>query len=197
MKPGARDSWEARYARSEGTVWSGLPHPLLAELTADLDPGISVDIGCGEGADTLWLAERGWHAHGVDFSATAIGRARRAAKEQDAANAWFHICDLESFSPKDPVDLVTAFFFHPRGAGARQAFLETAASWIGPGGHLLLVAHGDRRQGSTRGPTPVHPGEDRRILEGIGNWRFLRVEKRLRDGTSSLRRDSVVFAQKE
>lgn len=41
-----------------------------------LPPGDAIDLGCGEGIDSIWLAARGWRVVGVDLSATAIDRAR-------------------------------------------------------------------------------------------------------------------------
>ncbi|WP_231999672.1 bifunctional 2-polyprenyl-6-hydroxyphenol methylase/3-demethylubiquinol 3-O-methyltransferase UbiG, partial [Mycobacterium sp. 1245852.3] len=70
--------WEERY-RSAERVWSGRVNPRLAEVTADLPVGRALDLGCGEGADALWLAERGWQVVAVDVSATALRRATEAA----------------------------------------------------------------------------------------------------------------------
>ncbi|RAE94395.1 class I SAM-dependent methyltransferase, partial [Burkholderia multivorans] len=75
--PGSAGEWEERYAGAEA-VWSGEPNPSLVDVVTELDlsPGRSLDVGCGEGADVLWLAARGWQAVGIDVSATAIDRAR-------------------------------------------------------------------------------------------------------------------------
>ena len=51
----AREFWEQHY-RGKTRVWSGRVNARLAELA----PGRALDLGCGEGADVLWLAERGW-----------------------------------------------------------------------------------------------------------------------------------------
>jgi SAM-dependent methyltransferase len=70
--------WEQRYSGS-GRIWSGKANRTTAEIVSALTPGHAIDLGCGEGGDVLWLAEQGWQAHGLDISATAVGRAREEA----------------------------------------------------------------------------------------------------------------------
>ena len=66
--------WEEHYGERE-RVWSGRVNARLAEVAAELPPGRALDLGCGEGADAVWLAERGWDVVAVDISETALGRA--------------------------------------------------------------------------------------------------------------------------
>ncbi|HLJ08073.1 MAG TPA: methyltransferase domain-containing protein, partial [Acidimicrobiia bacterium] len=60
--------WDARYREREGARWSGRPNGrLLAEISG-LAPGRALDVGCGEGADAIWLAGRGWTVIAIDIS---------------------------------------------------------------------------------------------------------------------------------
>jgi 2-polyprenyl-3-methyl-5-hydroxy-6-metoxy-1,4-benzoquinol methylase len=68
------EAWEFRYAQTSQR-WSGLPNATLVDLVASLTPGRAVDLGCGEGADAIWLARQGWRVLGVDISPTAVARA--------------------------------------------------------------------------------------------------------------------------
>ena len=56
---------------------------LMAEA-ANLSPGRALDAGCGHGADTLWLAARGWQVTAVDFSAAALAHGRSMAEAAGA-----------------------------------------------------------------------------------------------------------------
>ena len=73
-----QEYWDERYATHDH-VWSGRPNQRLVEQAADLAPGQALDVGCGEGADAVWLAERGWRTTGADVSVVALERARRHA----------------------------------------------------------------------------------------------------------------------
>lgn len=62
--------WDEMY-RSRSQVFSGAPNGVLVAEITDLPPGRALDVGCGEGADALWLARRGWQVTAVDISETA------------------------------------------------------------------------------------------------------------------------------
>nr|WP_245651434.1 class I SAM-dependent methyltransferase [Streptosporangium amethystogenes] len=139
----SEQAWEERY-RSRAAVWSGRPNPQLVTETTDLPPGTALDVGCGEGADALWLAARGWRVTAADFSTVAL---RRGAERADALGAevagridWVHT-DLTSWAPDEGhFDLVTAHFMHLPGE-QREALYTRLAAAVAPGGTLLIVGH--------------------------------------------------------
>ena len=134
------DFWEERYAGSS-RVWSGAPNRTLVEVVARLQPGRALDLGCGEGADVIWLAQRGWQATGVDISETAIARARAAASDLDLPQARFDAADLASWHPDGAYELVSASFLQSPVALSRPEILRSAAALVAPGGYLLVIAH--------------------------------------------------------
>jgi SAM-dependent methyltransferase len=136
------DFWEQRYASSE-RVWSGRANQTLVDVVAPLSPGRSLDLGCGEGGDTIWLAQNGWQATGVDISPSAIARARAAAAAFGLGpdRATFEVADLETAADAAHYDLVTACFLQSPVALSRERILRQAASRVSPGGHLLIVSH--------------------------------------------------------
>lgn len=70
--------WDTRYGEST-KVWSGKPNPQLVSEVSGLKPRTALDIGSGEGADSIWLARHGWHVTAVDFSQVALDRAAEHA----------------------------------------------------------------------------------------------------------------------
>jgi SAM-dependent methyltransferase len=136
--------WDERY-RSHSALWSGNPNPQLVTETADLAPGTALDAGCGEGADAIWLAERGWRVSAVDVSTVALERGAARAREVGADVAqridWLHE-DLTAWSPAETsYDLVSAQFFLHLPREPREAVIHALAAAVAPGGSLLIVGH--------------------------------------------------------
>lgn len=137
---GAARLWDDMY-RSRPRVWSGRPNPQLVAEAAGLTPGTALDLGCGEGADALWLAERGWTVTAVDVSAVALERAAGHAAESEVGHrvTWLQR-DLETWQPETTFDLVSAQFLHSTEMPWQRSH-RIAADAVRPGGTLLVVGH--------------------------------------------------------
>ena len=69
--------WEDEYARCEAP--DSTPEPLLVEAVDSLKPGKALDLACGAGRNSLYLAGLGWKVTAVDRSAAALRLLRRHA----------------------------------------------------------------------------------------------------------------------
>lgn len=136
--------WDARYGATD-RLWSGRANPVLVAETADLPPGVALDAGCGEGDDSLWLADRGWQVTGVDLSAVALARAASEAARLGLGElATFEQRDLSTWSPpRASFDLVSAQHLHVL-PEQREAIYCGLAAAVRPGGTLLVVLHDAR-----------------------------------------------------
>ena len=142
--------WERRYAGADaGRIWSGRVNRTLADVVDSLPTGRSLDLGCGEGGDVIWLAERGWKAVGIDLSETAIARAVRSAEDSGIPHARFIAADLGEWA-RDPeridgserrFDLVTASFLQSPVELPRERILRAAAERVAVGGRLVVISH--------------------------------------------------------
>ncbi|GIG54907.1 hypothetical protein Dac01nite_16590 [Demequina activiva] len=141
MRDLGRDSWEARY-RSRPAIWSGQPNqPLVDEVEHLTSPGTALEVGCGEGADAVWLAGQGWLVTAVDLSTTALERARGRAQEAGVAQ-HIHFTDddvADVIAHHGPWNLVTSLYTHPEQGG--RWLVETLAPGVAPGGMLLVIGH--------------------------------------------------------
>ena len=136
-----REFWDERYATSH-RIWSGRPNARLVEEVTDLAPGTAIDVGCGEGADAVWLAARGWQVTGVDVSGVALERAAEHAAEAGVAdNASWERADLFALDALPaPADLVTASYVHVPPDQFDAVYAHVAAA-VAPGGTLVVLAH--------------------------------------------------------
>lgn len=163
--------WDARYTERDGAIWSGRPNGRLVAEVTGLTPGEALDVGCGEGADAIWLAKSGWAVTAVDISGVAIGRAREAAERAGAAVEWIAGDVLETPFPASSFDLVSLQYpALPKVAGelAVRALLETVRA----SGLLLAVYHDldddHREHMKSRGVDPADyvGADDLRLLLG-------------------------------
>src|SRR3978361_34687 len=104
--------WEARYAERD-RIWSGGVNAHFAEIVEVLPAGRALDLGCGEGGDAMWLAERGWQVTAVDISETALQRAAAAAQGRGIRDrVVFERHDLSDSFPEGTYDVISAQFLH-------------------------------------------------------------------------------------
>lgn len=137
-----KEHWEQHYGERD-RMWSGRVNIQFADVVGDLAPGRALDLGCGEGADAVWLAERGWDVVAVDVSDTALGRAREAPGARDVADRIeFVQLDLSEGFPEGTFDLISSQFLHSTLEFDRQKVLVKAAAALRPGGTLVIVDHG-------------------------------------------------------
>ncbi|MFF9473456.1 class I SAM-dependent methyltransferase [Streptomyces roseolus] len=137
--PAVRDEWDNRYAERP-RLWSGQPNGALVAGVADLAPGRVLDVGCGEGADAIWLARSGWDVTAVEVSGVALARAAAHAREAGARVRWVHAGLTEAALPPASFDLVSAQYpalLRTPGSTAERVLLDAVA----PGGVLLFVHH--------------------------------------------------------
>ena len=168
--------WEDLYG-GRAQVWSGKVNAPLADRVADVPPGRALDLGCGEGGDALWLAERGWRVTAVDISTTALQRARAEAQRRELAVDWQE-ADLAGGLPPGPYNLVSAMFFQSPVDLPRLDVLRAAAADLRPGGHLPVVGHAEPPPWSTHQPDPALMPSARTVAADLAlgvDWEVLEV----------------------
>ena len=158
--------WNQRYDQTE-LVWSAGPNVWVEQVASGLAPGAALDLGAGEGRNSLWLAENGWHATAVDFSSVAIERARDLARERlrDAADRFKGLCaDLLSYQPPPQSSDLVMLIYLQMPPEQRRKVIETAATAVRAGGLLLVVAHDSdnlvRGYGGPQDPSVLYTTDD-------------------------------------
>ncbi|MFF4597702.1 class I SAM-dependent methyltransferase [Amycolatopsis sp. NPDC001319] len=170
------ESWDEMY-RGRAQVFSGEPNGVLVAEAAGLAPGEALDVGCGEGADAVWLARRGWRVTAVDVAETALRRGAAAAHGSDVAGrvAWTR-ADLSTTAlPAGVFDLVSVQYFPLRHQPEHEALNRLLAS-VAPGGTLLVAGHDPGDEGVDYADY-YRPDEIAGLLDG---WTILVHESRPR-----------------
>ena len=153
-----KEFWDERY-RSAPRIWSGDPNPQLVAEVAGWPAGRALDVGCGEGADAIWLAQRGWAVVAADISSVALERGARHARDTDpqvsARIEWRQVDLLASAPEPGSYDLVSAQFVQLPPEPRTRLFTALIAA-VRPGGTLLVVGHhpSDLATGAHRPPMP-------------------------------------------
>lgn len=101
--------YDERYSRP-GLYWGTKPTGLAREVTRiarslPRSPRSLVDLGCGEGRDSIYFAQRGYRALGVDISSVGIRKARRRASRL-GVDVRFLVGDIRTYRLNHVVDVV-------------------------------------------------------------------------------------------
>ncbi len=127
----------AQFGEGVRPPWSiGAPQPELAALIEQGKfHGDVLDVGCGEAAISLTLAERGHATLGLDLSPTAIDLARREADKRGLTNATFEVADISDFTGYDGRfgTIVDSTLFHSIPVEAREGYQRSIQRAAAPG----------------------------------------------------------------
>jgi SAM-dependent methyltransferase len=183
--PAQTAEWDARYRERDGAMWSGRPNGRLVAEVAALTPGRALDVGCGEGADAIWLGERGWTVTAIDISEVAISRARGASHPARASVEWICSDALQTRLRARSFDLLSMQYpALPKVAG--EAAVRRLLDTVRPGGLLLAVYHDvddqHREHMKSRGLDPadyVGPDDLGRLLADDFTVELYAVEPRI------------------
>jgi SAM-dependent methyltransferase len=123
--------------------WSlGEPQPELAALIEQGKFHDEVlDVGCGEAAVSLYLAERGYTTVGLDISPTAIELARAEAARRGLGNASFEVADISSFTGYDGRfgTIVDSTLFHSIPVELREGYQQCIVRAAAPGASYFVL----------------------------------------------------------
>ncbi len=133
------------------------PPALLVDLLdhGAVPPGRALDIGCGMGNYTRFLAGRGFAVTGVDASPSAIAAARRLSRETGVA-ANFLVADMTADTSHLPGPFAFVFewmVLHHILGPERERYRRNLLGLLAPGGHYLSVSISEAHEGFGEPPT--------------------------------------------
>jgi SAM-dependent methyltransferase len=147
--------WDARYTSQAPPPGDAVEPPGVFAAYANEFPtsGRALDLACGRGLGTIWLARRGLDVWGLDISSVAIGQARHAARRAGVDHRCrFDVTDLDDGLPAGPpVDVILCHKFRDRRLD------QPIIGRLAPGGLLAIAVLSE--VGAAPGPFRAAPGE--------------------------------------
>lgn len=126
-------------------VWerSVPPADLVALVNGpdSLPPGRALDLGCGSGTDSVYLAEHGWEVTGVDMVPEALDLARQRAGAFSVSARFVEgdVTHLQDFGVSGPFTLILDFgCLHTLPPDQRSAYVDSVSAVAAPGATFLL-----------------------------------------------------------
>src|SRR5579863_3635994 len=135
------ERWEARF-RAPGYVFGEEPNAFLKSQAPRLRRGQSaLSVADGEGRNGVWLAEQGLDVLAIDFSETALAKARALASRR-GVRLRTELADMFAWHwPQDAFDVVAAIFTQVAFPAQRAEFFANLKRTLKPGGLLLMQGY--------------------------------------------------------
>ena len=174
----AGGSWDEAYLR-DAVPWEiGRPQPAFVRVAdaGEIEEPL-LDSGCGTGEHALLAASMGFDASGVDFSQSAIERARAKARARGLL-VEFLVGDVLALSDVDRLQspfrtVIDSGCFHTFANADRPVYAASLAEVVEPGGVLHLLCFSEDTPG-TSGPRRVTQAEIRQAFSR--DWFVDRIE---------------------
>lgn len=182
--------WNDRYRLKERVAedFEAAPTPLVVKTAQCLSPGRALDLACGTGRNTLWLAEQGWSVTAVDGSVAAVEElGRRVAKHGLVVET--HVADLATgeyqIDPKSSNLILMCYYLQTN-------LFDLVKAGVVPGGVVLVIVHA-AEPGAAPTEHSLRSGE---LLKYFRGWEILHSYEGQPEDSSHRRRVAEIVARR-
>ena len=174
------ERWESRFS-APGYLFGDRPNAFLARQADRLKPGMkALCVADGDGRNGVWLAEQRLEVHSVDFSPTALAKARVLATKRGVS---IHTERAELPTgwewPTNAYDLVVGIFIQFSPPAEREIMFDNMKKALKEGGLMLIEGYGPKQlEYATGGPKKLDQLYTRDLLmEHFGELSELTIEE--------------------
>ena len=173
---GEERDWDETYRKGQ-TPWdSGRPCSELVRLLEEevISPCKALDLGCGTGTNSIYLAQMGFDVTGVDISQVAIETAREKADAADVSILFMLVKLPNRFLPGKIFDFVfDRGCFHALKIDERPRYAEMLKE-VTVEGSLFLLLTGNAKEPKNPGPPTMTEDEIRETFSQFFDFLWIR-----------------------
>lgn len=156
------DKWNQRYA--EDSYRKNNPVVLLQDWLPKVPVGKALDVACGAGRNSIFLAQSGFQVDAIDISPEGLRKARQLAEGQGLNINWMEHDLDQAFRFDTEYDLIIVMWY------VNLALVSRLCDCLATGGYLLCEEHLITDQdviGPTSSNYRVAPGALREAVSGL------------------------------
>jgi 2-polyprenyl-3-methyl-5-hydroxy-6-metoxy-1,4-benzoquinol methylase len=168
------DAWRIMFNniyKSDTPGFSTQPNGLLVAIVEGRQPGRALDVGMGQGRNSVFLALKGWDVTGFDMSDEGIDIAQRNASRAGVKLTAMRESDEAFDYGTDQWDLIV-FMYEPFPITS-AAYVDRLRKSLKVGGIIVIESFGEEATNPNQPSTAIDPG---RLLTAFKDFRVLRFE---------------------
>lgn len=178
MNEGLVPFWEKAYQEYDTTAFSNNPNSTITEFEHLINNQSKVlEVGCGEGQNAIYLAQKGHHVDAFDLSEYGIAKLKYRCKLSNAqVNAF--VADLTSYQFEQYYDMVICFgTLHFVAKNDWKQFVNNAKEYTNIGGiHIIQIFTDVVPASEDIAPFAIGLAKDKEIKELYADWEILQFK---------------------
>ena len=147
------------------------PNELLMAMAEIRKPGRALDVGMGQGRNSVFLAMKGWEVTGFDIAEEGLAVARKNAERAGVKLSAIRETDEAFNYGTEQWDLI-AYMYEPFPVTS-AAYVERLRRSMKAGGIIVIESFGEEAAAPTRPATAIDPGQ---LLAAFKGFRILHFE---------------------